>query len=86
MKKQCIYETFVDLVECNLFRNNHITQDVWLSNCCAVAYVAQLAKKFRDSYCRFNELQTTVSTDCFVKCSTILDNVLQVTGFESSPY
>jgi len=25
MKKEYIYETFVDLVECNLFRNNNIT-------------------------------------------------------------
>jgi len=25
MKKQYIYEIFVDLVDCSIFRNNHIT-------------------------------------------------------------
>ena len=34
MKKWYIYENFFDLVECNIFRNNHIMQDVWPSNCC----------------------------------------------------
>jgi len=40
MKKQYIYETFVDLVECNLFWNSYVTRDVWPTNCCAVAHVA----------------------------------------------
>ena len=39
IKKQYIYEKCVHLVECNIFRKNHITQDVWPSNCCAIAYV-----------------------------------------------
>jgi len=25
MKKENFYETFVDLVKCNIFQNNHIT-------------------------------------------------------------
>jgi len=27
------------LVEYNISRKKHITQDIWLSNCCAIAYV-----------------------------------------------
>ena len=38
-KIYCIYEKFVNLVECNIFRNSHITQDVWPSNRCVIAYV-----------------------------------------------
>jgi len=36
-KKIC--EKCVDLAEWNISRKNHVTQDVWLSNCCAIAYV-----------------------------------------------
>jgi len=53
-----IYETCVDLVDCNLFRNNHIALDVRPSNSCAVAYVAQLAKKFGDPCCRLMDCET----------------------------
>jgi len=45
MKKQYIYETLVDLVECSLSWNNHIMEDVWCSNCCALVYVA-IRQKF----------------------------------------
>ena len=47
MKKQYIYKKCVDLVECNISRNNHITLDVWRSNCCAMAYVAFSQKIWR---------------------------------------
>jgi len=44
MKKQYIYENTVDLVECNILRNNNITQGFRPSKCCVTAYVA-FAKK-----------------------------------------
>ena len=37
--KKYIYEKCVDLVECNISRKNHMTQDAWPSNCYAIAYV-----------------------------------------------
>jgi len=42
-----IYETFFDLSECNISRNNHITENVQPSNCCVLAYMAS-GKKFGD--------------------------------------
>jgi len=44
MMKKYIYEKCVDLVECSISRKSRITQDVWLSNCCAVAYVVSPEK------------------------------------------
>jgi len=49
MKIQYIYETFVDLVERNLFRKNHIAQDVRPSNCCAAACVTLWQKSLETS-------------------------------------
>jgi len=40
MKKQYIYQTFVDLVEYNISRNNHIKQDVQLQIWYVVASIA----------------------------------------------
>ena len=34
-----VYEKCVDLIEWYIFRKNHIKQDVWPLNCCAIAYV-----------------------------------------------
>ena len=42
---QYIYETCVDLVECSISRKKHITQDIWPSNCCAIAYVVSPKKR-----------------------------------------
>jgi len=42
---QYIYEKCVELVKCSISRKSHITQDVWPSNCCAIAYVV-FPKKF----------------------------------------
>jgi len=36
-EKIYIYETIVDLVECNKSQNNHIADDVWPWHCCGVA-------------------------------------------------
>jgi len=39
MKKYFIYKECVDLLECDISRKNHITQDVRPSNCCPIACV-----------------------------------------------
>jgi len=46
--KKYIYEKCVDVVECNISRKNHITQNVRPSNCCATALCGPLPKKFRE--------------------------------------
>ena len=38
-KMYYIYEKLVEVVKCNISRNNHITRDVLPSNCCVAAYV-----------------------------------------------
>jgi len=47
MRKWYIYEKCVDLVEWNISRKNHITQDVRPSNSCAIAYVVHSQKIWR---------------------------------------
>jgi len=42
----CIYEKFIDLLECNISRNNLIT-DVWRSNCCVLADLVLWQKVWR---------------------------------------
>jgi len=37
MKKQYVYEIIVGLVECSIFRNDDIPQDVRPSSCCVIA-------------------------------------------------
>ena len=44
-KNNVIYENFIDLVECNITRNNLITQDMCSSNCCATAHVVFWKKR-----------------------------------------
>jgi len=44
MKKEYVYKK-LDLVECNISRNNRIMYDVRPSDCCVIAYVT-LGKKF----------------------------------------
>jgi len=44
-----IYEKCVDLIEWHIFQKNHIKQDVWPSNLCAIAYVVSL-KKFGEPW------------------------------------
>jgi len=34
-----MHETFVDIVECNISRNNHISYNVWPSACLVSGYV-----------------------------------------------
>jgi len=46
-EKIYIYKKCVDLVECNISRNNHITSGVRPSNRCAMAYVALSQKMWR---------------------------------------
>ena len=48
-EKKYIYEKYVDWVEWNISRKNHITQDVGPSNCCAIAYVVS-PKKFEEPW------------------------------------
>jgi len=48
-KKVYICEKCVDLVECNISRKNHVTQDVWTSKRCAIAYVF-LAQKIEEPW------------------------------------
>jgi len=45
-----IYETFFDLSECNISRNNHITENVQPSNCCVLAYMALWQKVWRSLF------------------------------------
>ena len=52
-KKPYIYEKYVDLVQCNISRKNQITQDVWPSNYCAIAYVV-LSQKCRRAWSILN--------------------------------
>jgi len=40
MKQQSVDEKSVDLIECNISRNNHIAYDVQSSNFCVIACVA----------------------------------------------
>jgi len=47
MKKLYMYKKCIALVECNIFRKNHITQDVWLWNCRAMSYVVLSQKIWR---------------------------------------
>ena len=46
---QYMHEKCVDSVECNISWEKYITQDIWPSNCCAIAYVVS-PKKFEEPW------------------------------------
>jgi len=44
IEKYYFYETFVDLVECSISPNNHVTLAFQPSTCCVIVYVVLCQK------------------------------------------
>ena len=79
MKKYYICEKCVDLVECNICRKNHITQDVWPSNCCAIAYVVLSQKNLKNpGLYEFHRQSQTRRQACH--CLELQDKLFAICG------
>jgi len=73
-----VCEKFVDLVKCNIIRNNHITWDIRPSNCCVIASVALWQKTFGDPWILVRSV--SVLTDTFQQVQHVIATKLYQNG------